>query len=256
MKQRAEYEAEVVEGLDSMAQGEIDGLCVGRAHVHDMNKNAILFTYDGDPKALRVLKLAQAVYSIERYEVPRPRALLGDAHFRRLTAQIDAVIGAHPSETFKSFHIAAAGSDSSVMGRIKEALALRLHIPHSDDGGDLLLRIIPDKIGGWRTLVRLTPRPLVTRAWRVQDVPGALNATVAHAMVILTAPKPKANFVNLGSGSGSLLIERCAAAPVRAVIGVDYDPAVLNAARANIAASGYGAHIMFCLLYTSPSPRD
>jgi 23S rRNA G2445 N2-methylase RlmL len=244
MKQRLafEYEAEIVGGLESMANGEIMGLRGGRAVIYGARQNAICFTFDGDPKALRGLKLAQAVYSVVTYDVPRPRALLGDAHFRRLIAQIDAVIGANRRGAFRSFHIAAAGSDSSVMTRIKDALARHTGLPHDDEGGDLHIRIITAR-EGWQTLVRLTPRPLATRAWRVQDMPGALNATVAAAMGLLSQLAIDQVVVNLGAGSASLLIERCGLLPVRAALGIDHDSDALAAARANIAAAGCGERI-------------
>ena len=41
---------------------------------------------------------------------------------------------------------------------------------------------------GWEALVRLTPRPLSARPWRVCNLPGALDATAAHAMARLSAP--------------------------------------------------------------------
>lgn len=246
MKQRREFELETVEGLVALARSELDKLPSPRPFGHIMTKNAIRFAYDGDLRLLLTLKLAQAVYDAESYPIPRPRALLGDMHFRRWVAQIERVRALHPTGTFMSFHIAAAGSESSVMARIKAELGAVLRIPHADEGGDLLIRIVPDD-SGWRTLVRLTPRPLATRAWRVHNYEGALNATVAHALALLTEPNASDVFVNLGAGSGSILIERCAAAPLRAAYGVERDAAVIALARGNIAAADVTSrHVLLC----------
>ncbi|PZS02444.1 MAG: hypothetical protein DLM69_04080, partial [Candidatus Chloroheliales bacterium] len=97
---------------------------------------------------------------------------------------------------------------------------------------------------GWEVLTRISPRPLVTRAWRVSNMPGALNATVAYAMVKLTKPRPDDVFLNLACGSGSLLIERLATVRARLAIGCDIDRAALNHAAANLAAFSYGGNAL------------
>src|SRR5262249_55630012 len=91
---------------------------------------------------------------------------------------------------------------------------------------------------GFDLLIRLTPRPLSARPWRKCNLPGALNATVARAMVGLTSPAPQDRFVNLTCGSATLMIERLALGPARLVLGGDRDPAALECARANLEAAG------------------
>ncbi|MEZ4618371.1 MAG: methyltransferase domain-containing protein [Caldilineaceae bacterium] len=86
-------------------------------------------------------------------------------------------------------------------------------------------------------LIRLSPRPLSVRAWRVADMKGALNAAVAHAMVHLTKPQAADNFLNLTCGSGTLLVERLLAAPARRLIGCDIDATALQYAQANLKAA-------------------
>ena len=43
---------------------------------------------------------------------------------------------------------------------------------------------------GWEVLVRLTPRPLTARPWRVCNWPGALNAVVAGIGSFVKSPNP------------------------------------------------------------------
>ncbi len=230
-----QYEAETIPGLEEFAANELRHLRAGAVSQLRTYKGAVRFRFAGDPNALRGLRTVQAVYRVEWFAVPRPRALLGDAHFRRLLAQIEAVRQIKPDQ-FTTFQIAAAGSDSSVMERIKREIAASAGIPHAESG-DLLIRILPDD-GGWRTLVRLTPRPLATRSWRVANYEGALNGVVAYCMALLTQPKPGDTVVNLGSGSGSLLIERGFAGAAHQVIGIERDPVVIDLALANVRASG------------------
>ena len=89
--------------------------------------------------------------------------------------------------------------------------------------------------------MRLSPRPLTARAWRVCNLPGALNAVVAHAMVALSAPNPADRYLNLACGSGTLLVERLALGPARLAVGCDNAAGPLDCARANLRAAGLRA---------------
>jgi 23S rRNA G2445 N2-methylase RlmL len=126
------------------------------------------------------------------------------------------------------------------MRRLRAELAARTGLRPVDGPGDLALRLRrpPDGVAGWEALIRLSPRPLATRRWRVCNLPGALNATVAAAMIDLTRPAPEDVFLNIGCGSGTLLVERLLTGPARRAIGCDTDPAALDCAGANLAAAG------------------
>ena len=91
---------------------------------------------------------------------------------------------------------------------------------------------------GWEVLLRLTTQPLSKRTYRLADVPGALNATVAFGMTTgFAAPRP-ATIVNLCSGSGTILIEHMISRPSDRAIAVDNDPAMLARSRINALAAG------------------
>jgi 23S rRNA G2445 N2-methylase RlmL len=100
-----------------------------------------------------------------------------------------------------------------------------------------------NKLQGWEVLTRLSPRPLATRPWRVADMPGALNATIAAAMVDLSQPRPSDRFLNLMCGSGTLLIERGLAGPAQSLMGLDHNLPALQAAQRNVEAAGLTSHI-------------
>jgi tRNA (guanine6-N2)-methyltransferase len=200
----------------------------------------VRFSAIGDERQFLQLTTALAVYRACHFAIPRPKALLGDAHFRTLVAALAEVRTLHPPGAFGTLALHAAGSDSTVMQRLRGELAQTLHLIASPAEGDLLLRLRPlhSPAGGWEVLIRLSPRPLSVRPWRVCDRPGALNAAVAQAMIRLTQPQPDECFLNLCCGSGSLLIERAAFGPARRLIGCDLDEEALDCARANVAASG------------------
>lgn len=241
-------EAEVAEGLEAIARDEIGRRLGERVKLRppDDRPGVIRFDYIGrDLREVRGLRTAQSVYLAQRFAIPRPKALLGDEHFRTLLRMIETVRKLWQPGTFQTLHLNAAGSDSSVMQRIKNELSAKTGLATVPEEGDLLIRLRhPPNDEGWEALVRISPRPLATRAWRVCNRQGALNATVAHAMALLTQPKPDDVYLNLMCGSGTLLIERLAAETVKQAIGYDHDETALDCARENVEASGYGEYIM------------
>jgi tRNA (guanine6-N2)-methyltransferase len=243
-------EAEVVEGLGPIAADEIQRRCHGRTLLRRPEEIArqtteIQFDYSGRLKTLLGLRTVQSVYLVNEFAVPRPRALLGDEHFRRILGQIETVRQLDPDADFQSFHLAAAGADSAVMLRLKEQIQVRTGLTSEPDEGDLLIRV-RRSVGvepGWDVLTRLSPRPLATRPWRVCNYSGALNATIAAAMVSLTNPESEDVFLNVASGSGTLMIERLMVGLARRVVGCDTSPLARECSRANADASGHSARI-------------
>jgi 23S rRNA G2445 N2-methylase RlmL len=226
------YEIEVLEGLQPFARAEAEaaGATVVAEHADGLTVRA------PDPAALSRMRLATAVYRRLHFEVPRPKALLGDRHFRRLLAAVSDVALRAP---FQGFRFAAAGADSAVFRRLAGALQEATGLPFDAAEGDLLLRVRPAPAGaGWEVLVRLTPRPLSARAWRVCNRAGGLNATLAAAMVAEAGVRPGDRFLNLMCGSGTLLVERYLAGPAAELTGLDVDAEALACARANLEAAG------------------
>ncbi|MCB9454357.1 MAG: methyltransferase domain-containing protein [Anaerolineaceae bacterium] len=240
-------EVDVAEGLERFAWDELDGLFEERVEQIDGSSTPgrIRFQYVGNLYHLTRLQTVQAVYLSQVFAIPRPKALLGDQHFRALLAQIAAVRDLSPADAYQTFYLSAAGSESSVLGRLRDALAEHTGLTPSTEEGDLLIRLRhpPEDKDHWETLVRLSPRPLATRSWRVCNREGALNAAVAQVMVRLTRPKPEDAFLNIGCGSGTLLIERLACAPAVSVSGYDHDATALTCAEQNAAAAGFGEQI-------------
>lgn len=229
------YEADVLEGLEPFAEDELHDL----AGVADMRvaAGALLFRYGGAPSALLDLRSVVAVFRVLHFDVPRPKALLGHQHFEAIVAAIGHAQSLWPRHAFRTLRLSAAGADTAVLRRLKDELAARTDLQPADEG-DMLLRLRRAH-DGWQVLVRLSPRPLATRPWRVEHLPGALNATVAHAMMRLTRPRPHDRVLNVACGSATLLIERLALGPARMAIGCDTDEQALAMARANLRASGY-----------------
>jgi tRNA (guanine6-N2)-methyltransferase len=232
-------EVVVAAGLEPLARAELRAL--GRSARLDPppGPGLLPLRYSGDLRALLGLRLATSVYLARGFAVPRPRALLGDQHLRAAQQLAETAIGLHPPGSFSTLYLSAAGADSTVLSRLKAELAARLGLAVGAEDGDLLLRLRRSLTGaGWELLVRLSPRPLATRAWRVCNREGALNGPVAHAMATLTSPTATDVYLNLGCGSGSLLIERLLIGPARRAVGCDISAAARECAQANLVAAG------------------
>ena len=235
------YEVELVTGLERFVDDELANTLGRRAYrlTGYPRDGRMSFRYSGPVQRLMDLQTAAAVHLVERFDVPRPKALLGHRHFTRLVTSIKAILDLHPQETFKTFRVSAAGSESTTMRRLRSEIAAATHLDEQTDDAHLLLslrRSTPG--GGWEVLVRLTPMPLSARPWRVCNRSDALNATVAHAMVTLPGHSDHDRFLNLGCGSGTLLIERLAAGPAASVTGLDIDPEAIACTERNLIAAG------------------
>ena len=235
---------DLASGLEKIVYGELLQQLGKRLKMHhkleaQLESGALQFGYTGDLARLLQLQTVLTAYLVCPFEITRPAALLGHENFQKLLRQIGLVRSLFPMNTFRSLGISAAGSDSQVMLQLTASLAEQLGLQNVEDEVDLLLRIRRPRFGatGWEVLIRLSPRPLSVRAWRISDMKGALNAAVAHCMVLLTQPTPQDKFLNLGCGSGTLLVERIQQGPARRVIGCDIDPAALNHAQANLRTS-------------------
>lgn len=235
-------ELEVTEGLEALTLAEVKQI-LGNAvtRIEAAGAGAVTFRYTGDLSWLASLNLSSAAYNVVSFPVTRPKALLGDQNWRMLVAVVQEVMRSSRAP-YHSLEISAAGSDSGVMRRIATALSEAVQLPAADDKGDLLVRIRRSRtVQGWDVLVRTTPRPTSVRAWRVCNREGALNGPAAYAMNMLTEPVPSDVVVNLGCGSGSLLIERFRCMPADGLIGIDSDWGALACCRENVAASGIGS---------------
>ena len=235
-------EVEVIPGLEAIAAAELRSRLRQYVTLLPILKEGLLpILYGGELDGLLELDTVLAVYGQRHFPIPRPKALLGHAYFTTLLSMIDVVRELHPPSAFKTFRISAAGENSAVLVRLREALELETGLHFVDEEGDLLIRLRRplDGAEGWDVLVRLSPRPLSVRSWRVCNFPGALNASVAQAMVRLTQPHADDVVLNLACGSATLLIERLRFGPARIAIGCDLDPGVLRCAEENVRASGH-----------------
>jgi tRNA (guanine6-N2)-methyltransferase len=249
MAEAWDVECDVLPGMEAILARELRRCFRGRVgQLADTGRASLRFAYQGPLSELLGLRTAHSAYLVLAFSGRRPTALLGHQNLRALLERIQVIRALHPPGTVCTFRFGAAGRDTSTFRRLATDLEAQSGLRHDPDDGELLIRIRPSgrPDDGWEALLRLSPRPLSTRAWRVANYPGALNATIAAAMIDLTQPRPDDHFINLMCGSGTLLVERLLLCRTAEALGVDISGEALDAARANLAAAGVsrGARLM------------
>jgi predicted RNA methylase len=200
----------------------------------------------GPPGDVLGLRTAVAAFLVLRFDVPRPKSLTSGDHLSRI---VDAMYTSLRVGSSSSFRFEAAGSDSAVFARLADLLAEATGLRYDEKAGELVVRVRrgvrpgPSGDPGWDVLVRLGARPLSARRWRVTDYPGAVNATIAAAMVRLAEVREQDRVLNLMCGSGTLLVERLTAGPAAEAVGVDLSADALTVSSENLGAGAVDARL-------------
>ncbi len=236
-----EYEFEVLEGLEEFALAEARGvLDNSAADCRIISPGRVSMKTTVGPRKLQGLKTVVAVHLVERFQVARPRALLGHQNMTRLLSAVRLVLASNRENPFESFRLSAAGSGSAVMTRIKNHISKETGLEETDGPADLQIAVrrSNEEEHPWRVLVRTTPRPLSARDWRVCNYPGALNATIASVMVNMPGTTAGDRFLNLCCGSGTLMVERLHSGAAMHIVGLDSSAEALRCAEANLRQAG------------------
>lgn len=138
---------------------------------------------------------------------------------------------------FKSFKIICAGSDSLEVRSVSKYIQENYHL-HESDESDLKIHII-NLEGEWEVGVQLTPRPLSVRDYKVFNMSGAMDPTVAYAVNSFCLLEKAESYLNVFSGSGTLLIEAAKNYPnLLRLVGFDNDKKHLSLSIQNIRKAG------------------
>lgn len=224
-------------GLEALARAEAQRIAGIRLDPPG-ESGVISATMRGPLPALFDVRCATSVFLVRSFAIPRPRALLGDEHFRAVTAMIDTVRRLHPTNTFQTLFLSAAGTEqcaAALQTRAQRAAGPCSWRRRWRSGAALAPQPRSGRLG---CAGALDATPVGDRPWRVCNREGALNGPVAHAMALLSKPRASDRVLNVACGSGTLLIERLLIGPAAQAIGCDTDPEALACAYRNLAAAG------------------
>jgi 16S rRNA G966 N2-methylase RsmD len=194
--------------------------------------NDSIYIESADYDDLLSLRSVIAVFLITQGKQLTPRFISN--HKSILGTLIEKVLGR--SSVFKTFKISCAGPRSKEVQSIKRFVADTYRLTETSEAD---LEIYIGKTGGmWECGVRLTPRPLSLREYKKENLKGALNPTIAYAMDSLCDLETAKSYLNIFSGSATLLIEAGLSNPKLKLVGFDSDGKRNAAAIQNIKAAG------------------
>ncbi len=182
---------------------------------------------------MRSIARAYIVLQGERYHpayISNHKSILGSL--------IDIVVGTDKRQRdFRTFKISCAGSESPEVRRISRYVQETYGLEENEEA-DLKIHII--KIDDmWEIGIQVTPRPLSVRDYRAINMSGAMDSTIAYAVNSLGNVGTSASYLNIFSGSATLLIEAGQCYPnLRKLIGFDNNKEHLSYAIKNIKKAG------------------
>ncbi len=140
-------------------------------------------------------------------------------------------------DDFKTFKISCAGSDSAEVRSIARYIGDTYKLDENEEA-DLKVHII--KIdSGWEMGVQVTPRPLSVRDYRVVNMSGAMDPTIAYAVNSFCNLDSAHSYLNIFSGSATLLIEAGQCYPnLNKLLGFDNEKKHLSLSIQNIKKAG------------------
>ena len=156
---------------------------------------------------------------------------------KSLVADMIDYILKNSSDKFKTFRISCAGSDSVEVRSIARYIETKFSITESTEA-DFKINIYRFE-GLWEIAVQISARPLSYRDYKVINMSGAMDTTIAYALNSLCKLENKKSYLNPFCGSATLLIEAAQEYPeLEKLVGLDNDKKNLSNAYQNIRKSG------------------
>lgn len=140
-------------------------------------------------------------------------------------------------EAFKSFKITCAGSDSPEVRGIAKYIGENWNLAEKEEADLKIHMIKPDDV--WEIGIQITPRPLSVRDYKVRNMSGAMDPTIAYALNSLCNLEHAESYLNIFSGSATLLIEAGQCYPnLKQLIGFDNNKEHISLAIQNVKKAG------------------
>ncbi len=150
---------------------------------------------------------------------------------------VEEVINTENKKAFTTFKVTCAGADSNEVRSIAGYIEKTYGLVEKEDA-DLKAHII--KIGDtWEVGVQIGSRPLSVREYKVKNMSGAMDPTIAYAVNSLCSLETAHSYLNAFSGSATLLIEAALEYPgVEHFVGFDNDKKHISLAVQNVTKAG------------------
>lgn len=203
-------------------------------HVVRDGEDSFYLSFVKDLTEIKRLRSVSRAYIITQDSKYNPLYIFN--HKSILGNLIKIIISGH-KDAFKTFRITCAGSDSPPVHSITEYIQETYGLVEQKEA-DLKIHIIKlDDI--WEVGAQITPRPLSLRDYRAIHMSGAMDPTIAYAMNSLCELEGASSYLNVFSGSATLLIEAGQCFPnLKKLVGFDNNKKTISLAMQNVKKSG------------------
>lgn len=183
-----------------------------------------------DLTEIKNLRSVSQVYIVVQNSKYNPLYIFN--HKLILSNLIEIVIGGN-RDAFKTFKITCAGSDSPEVCSIAEYIQKIYGLTEKKEA-DIKIHIVkPNEV--WEIGIQITPRPLSLRDYKLRNMSGAMDPTIAYAVNSLCGLEKANSYLNVFSGSATLLIEAGQCYPnLKQLIGFDNNKKHISLAIQNI----------------------
>jgi tRNA A58 N-methylase Trm61 len=203
-------------------------------HVINIGNDFIYLDFIENFVQLENLKSVSRVYVISQdlkytpIYISNHKAILGDI--------VNMIIGRKKKE-FKSFKISCAGSDSHEVRSIAEYIKQTYKLEEKEEA-DLKIHIIKTD-NTWEIGAQITLRPLSLRDYKIKNMSGAMDPTIAYAVNSLCELENADSYLNVFCGSATLLIDagQCYS-NLKQLVGFDNNKKNISLAIQNIKKAG------------------
>ena len=201
-------------------------------HLNREGTDSLYFNFVQNLTEIKHLRSVSRVYVVEQNSKYNP--LYINSHKSILGNLIEIAI---KEDEFKTFKITCAGSDSPEVHSIIEYVQKTFGLVEKEEA-DMKIHIIKlDEI--WEIGIQITPRPLSFRDYKIKNMSGAMDPTIAFAVNSLCELEKSDSYLNIFSGSATLLIEAGQCYPnLKQLIGFDNDKKHISLAIQNIKKAG------------------
>lgn len=157
-------------------------------------------------------------------------------HKSILKSLVDVVIKNNKKD-FRSFKFNCAGSESPEVRSISKYIQERYGLEEKKEA-DLKIHIIKSE-DVWEIGIQVTPRPLSVRDYKVVNMSGAMDPTIAYAVNSFCNLEKLNSYLNVFSGSATLLIEAAQSFPnLEKLVGFDNEKEHLSLSIQNVKKVG------------------
>jgi 23S rRNA G2445 N2-methylase RlmL len=220
-----------ISGLESVV---IDELEKNNFLVINRNDDSVLTEFKSDLiDKVKKLRSVSKAYLVLQDSVFNPSYISN--HKSILNSLIDIVL---KNDTFKTFKISCAGADSPEVRGIARYIEDTYKIVESESA-DLKIHIV--KLGNlWEIGVQITALPLSVRDYKVMNMSGAMDPTIAYTVNHFADLSSTESYLNIFSGSATLLIEAAQCyESLNKLVGFDNDKKHLSLSIQNIKKAGF-----------------